>query len=77
MSDEDLWRLEREGAFANLKVTPQQAAAAASAAIAAAIRRGPPSQQPRPSRGAPAPSSTTEQTAQPAPLPGSVPTGPK
>ncbi len=63
VDDEDLWRLEREGAFANLKVTPAEAAAAASAAVAAAVQKGPPSTQQTPSRGAPAPTSTTQQLA--------------
>jgi hypothetical protein len=65
VTDEDLWRLDREGAFANLKVSPAEAAAAASAAIAAAIQKGPPSTQQTPSRGAPVPTSTTQQLAPP------------
>jgi hypothetical protein len=66
VDDEDIWRLEREGAFAKLKVTPEQAAAAASAAIADAIQKGPPSQQPpTTTHGAPVPKSTGEQAAQP------------
>jgi len=64
VTDEDIWRLEREGAFASLKVSPDQAAAAASAAIADAIRKGPPSAQPPPSKGAPSPTSTGQQAAQ-------------
>jgi hypothetical protein len=71
VNDEDLWRLEREGAFANLKVTPQETAAAASAAIAAAIQKGPPGSQPASvTRGAPSPTSTYEQAAKAAPPPG-------
>jgi hypothetical protein len=66
VNDEDLWRLDREGAFANLKVTPQESAAAASAAIAAAIQKGPPGPQPTfVQKGSPVPTSTSQQTAQP------------
>jgi hypothetical protein len=65
VTDEDIWRLEREGAFAKLKVSPEQAAAAASAAIAAAIQKGPPSPQAPPSKGPPGPKSTAEQAALP------------
>ena len=63
VNDEDLWHLQREGAFANLKVSPAEAAAAASAAIAAAVQAGPPSTQGPPTRGAPVPTSTTQQLA--------------
>jgi hypothetical protein len=71
VDDEDLWRLEREGAFSNLKVTPQESAAAASAAIAAAIAKGPPGPQPtNVPRGPAAPTSTAQQTAQPGQGPG-------
>ncbi len=64
VDDEDLWRLEREGMFANLKVSPAEAAAAASAAIADAIQKGPPAAAQGPVvRGPPAPTSTNEQRA--------------
>jgi len=66
VDDEDLWRLEREGAFANLKVTPQESAAALAAAKAAASQQGFPSPQPTyVPRGPPAPTSTSQQAAQP------------
>lgn len=74
VSDDDLWRLEREGAFKDLKVSPQEAAAAASAAIAAAIKKGPPSQQPTSvARGPASPSSTSQQLAPPNQGTGPVP----
>jgi hypothetical protein len=66
VNDEDLWRLQREGMFADLKVSPAEAAAAASAAIAEAIQKGPPSAQRGPVvQGPAAPTSTNEQRAQP------------
>jgi hypothetical protein len=66
VNDEDLWRLEREGAFANLKVTPEETAAAATAAIAAAQQKGPPGQQPTyVPKGPPVPVSTAQQLAPP------------
>ena len=66
VDDEDLWRLDREGAFANLKVSPAEAAAAASAAIAAAVQKGPPGgAQPTNAQRGPGvvPASTTQQLA--------------
>jgi hypothetical protein len=64
VDDEDLWRLDREGAFANLKVSPADVAAANSAAIAAAVQAGPPSQpQGPPTRGPAVPKSINEQQA--------------
>ena len=66
VNDEDLWRLEREGAFANLKVSPAEAAAAASAAIAAAVQKGPPGgAQPANAQHGPGavPATTTQQLA--------------
>ena len=78
VDDEDLWRLDREGAFANLKVTPQESAAAASAAIAAAIQKGPPGSQPTSvPRGTPSPTTTAQQTAQPGQGTGPAPVGSK
>ena len=74
VNDEDLWRLDREGMFANLQQpTPAEKAAAAQAAIAQAVRNGPPSQQGTVVPGAAVPTSTAEQRAQPAQGAGPLP----
>ncbi len=67
VDDEDIWRLDREGVFANLKVTPAQAAAASAAAAQQPPAR--PRQPNLPSRGPTAPTATSQQ-AQPGQGPG-------
>jgi hypothetical protein len=67
VDDDDLWRLEREGAFANLKSTPAEAAQARQQAIAAALAKGPPTENPAHVMPGPGtvPTSTGQQTAAP------------
>jgi hypothetical protein len=66
VDDEDIWALERQGAFANIKADPAAIAAARQAEHAAAMANGFPSPQPMvPSRGPPVPINTAQQAAQP------------
>jgi len=77
VTDEDIWQLDREGAFANLKVSPEQAAAAAAAAKAAAANTPPPPPSPPAAvpRGPPVPVNTSQQAAQPGQGTGAPPGG--
>jgi hypothetical protein len=76
VDDEDLWALERQGAFANLKVDPAAAAAAKAQANAAMLARGYPSPQPTYVQPGPAvPSSINQQRA--VPTGGDTPSGAK
>ena len=77
VTDEDIWRLEREGAFAKLKVIAAAGGGGGVGGHRGRHRRGPPSQQPPSVAG-----STGAQLDRPSrspsrPLPGSAPTGPK
>jgi hypothetical protein len=65
VTDEDLWSLERQGAFASLTVSPEEAAAAKQGGAAAAIAngKGPPLAYNPPVT--PAPKSAGEQLATP------------
>jgi hypothetical protein len=59
VTDEDIWRLDREGMFRNLpQPTSEQLAAASAAERADTLQRGPPTQQGQQGRGPPVPSST-------------------
>jgi hypothetical protein len=66
VNDEDIWALERQGAFANLKADPAAIAAARAAEHAALVAGGYPSPQPTYVPPAPpVPSSINTQRAQP------------
>jgi hypothetical protein len=65
VDDEDLWALERQGAFADLKVSPAESAAAAAAAANRPPPGPPPAQQTSTYKGPEVPKSTAEQAATP------------
>ncbi len=65
VDDEDMWSLDRQGAFADLKVSPAASAAAAAAAANRPAPGPPPVQQTSTYKGAEVPKSTAEQAAQP------------
>jgi hypothetical protein len=63
VDDEDLWSLERQGAFSDLKVSPADSAAAAAAAANRPAPGPPPAQQTPTNKGPQVPKSTSEQAA--------------